>query len=345
MDFRCTVMRIFAVTLLLLLPTSLTCQAQNAAKQLLTATNDLEKQLSAITPNDELNRQCWNDIASARSGLKLGYLYLALYRIRSCEQELSTLSYLTSKSNAAKKSPEAFEEEWRRLGSEFNEKEHETTSANSGQLPAVVVALADAALLQAKLDYRRAHSLAASGNVAAGFYSLGRASANLNFASFCRKLGFPSPKSTVSFGSVATELKKLGTTALRTYKSADFSKQQDQSNRLKDTITLAGELNTASKFEGALFEYLESELSFGLILTTAEREDLQHLKERSKELGKLLTTKKKDHSIGLLFSQMAEMALNPTDSGEPAPAQIKTAVVILNNVVPSYLDYMKGIKE
>jgi len=338
-------MRILAVILLLLLPTSLTCQAQNAAKQLLTATNDLDRQLSAIKPNDELNQQCSNDIASARSGLKLGYLYLALYKIRSCQQELSTLSYVTSKFDAAKKSPEAFEEEWQRLGAEFNEKEHKNTNANSGQLPAVVVALADAAQLQAKLDYQTAHSLAARGNVSGGFYSLGRASANLNFASFCRKLGFPPPKSTVSFRSVATELNKLGTAALRTYKSADFSKQQDQSNRLKDSITLAGELNAASKFEGALFEYLESELYFGLILTTAEREDLQHLQERSRELGKLLTTRKKDHSIGLLFSQMAEMALNSTDSGEPTPTQIKTAVVILNNVVPSYLDYMKGIQQ
>jgi hypothetical protein len=139
-------------------------------------------------------------------------------------------------------------------------------------------------------------------------------------------------------------LTKIETAALRTYKSADVSKQQAQFNRLNSTLKVAGELNKASMFEGALLKYLESELLFGSMTTTAENEDLEHLRRRLEETGKLLMDKKTDHSIGLLFWQMAESSLNPIPKAEPTPAQIKRAVVILNKVIPSYFDYLKEKK-
>jgi hypothetical protein len=132
--------------------------------------------------------------------------------------------------------------------------------------------------------------------------------------------------------------------ALRTYKTADVTTQQAQYNRVNASLKVAGELDRASMFEGALLKYLESKFYFGLIITTAEREDLQHLRERTKELEKQLSSDKVDHSIGLLFWQMADRNLNPDEKAEPGAAQIKRAVVILNQVLPSYFDYLKEQK-
>ena len=95
-------------------------------------------------------------------------------------------------------------------------------------------------------------------------------------------------------------------------------------------------------FEGALLKYLESKLYFGMLITTAEKEDVEHLRERSKEVANLLASEKTDNSIGILFSQMADAALHPTGDGEPSAAQIRRAVVILNIVMPAYSDYVKG---
>jgi len=334
-------MKIFAVTLLLILATSFTCRAQEAAKQLANATNALESQLSTLKASDDLNKQCTNDIAAARKALKLGSPYLSLYTIRTCYIELDSLSYAASKADIATKGADAFEQEWRQLAATLNDKEQKLPRVGLKLLPAVVIALADASQVQVNSYYQSGRLIALKGNIAEGVLQLGRATANLDFALFCRGLRFPAPKSTIEFRSVAPELKKLETAALRTYKSVGDGTQQSEFTGLKTNLEVAEKLNAGSKFEGALFKYLESHFYFGLIITSAEKEDLPHLRERSGELRKLLTAGKNDNSIALLFLQMAEEALDPDTSEQPTQTQIKRVVVILNIVVPDYLDYLK----
>ena len=302
----------------------------------------IEKQLATLKVPDDLNQQCTNEIALARSNLKLGNGYLSLYTIRNCYIELASLAFAASNGDVQKKDAAVFEEEWRQLGLVLSEKEKTVSQRSSKQLPAFIVALADVSKIQVKQYYQSGRLFALNSNMAEGTYYLGRAPANLDFAVFCRGLHFPTPKSTIKLRSLEPELTKLETMVLRTYKSADVSSQQGQYNRVNSNLKIGAELNKASFFEGALLKYLESKLYFGLLITTGEKEDLQHLQSRSKEVGKLLTTGKADHSIAILFWQMAETALNQPGSTQPTPAQIKRAVVILNDVLPSYFDYMKG---
>jgi hypothetical protein len=194
--------------------------------------------------------------------------------------------------------------------------------------------------------YQSGKLFALNSNMAEGIYYLGRAPANLDFAIICRGLNLSRPKKAAEvFRSPQRELTQLETMALRTYKTADVNTQQAQFNRLNANLKIAGELNRASMFEGALLKYLESKLYFGLIITTAEKEDLQHLREKTKELEKQLISDKVDHSIGLLFWQLADRSLNRDDNTEPTAAQVKRAVVILNQVMPAYFDYLKENKQ
>ena len=325
-------MKTCAAILGLVLTISLQCHAQDAARQLTATSTELEKQLSTLKVSDDLNKQCTEDIAAARSALKRGHLFLALYTLQTCKLELTSLAYTAS-------SNETFEDARRRFGLELDQKQKTLAASKHNLLPALVVALADASQAQA-MRPSQSRSRAVGTDTTEGIKQLARVAANLDFAIFCRGLHLSPPKTEVKFRRITTELTKLGTAALQTYKSADFTKQQSQFDRLKSNIELAGELNSASMFEAALFKYLESQLFFGLIITTAENQDLQHLRERSKELGKLLTTGKQDQSIGVLFWQMAEDALTPV---APNNEEIKTAVVVLNRVMPSYFDYMKTL--
>src|SRR6478672_620759 len=186
-------MKIFAVTLLLLLTISLTCRAQEAAKQLANSTNALERQLSTLKVSDDLNKQCTNDIAAARNALKLGNLYSSLYTIRPCYVELESLSYAASKTDIATKGAETFDQEWRQLAATLNDKEQKLPRVGSKELPAVVIALADASQIQVNSHYQSGRLIAFKGNIAEGLLSLGRASANLDLALFCRGLRFPAP--------------------------------------------------------------------------------------------------------------------------------------------------------
>lgn len=331
-------------TFLLLLVASSICYAQDAAKQISTATDEIERQLTTVKVSDDLTKQCTNDVAEARANVKRGNLYLSLYTIKTCRIELQALAYAAAKTSMEKQGVETFEEEWRQLGSVLAEKEKTASELASKRLPAVVVGIADASQIQVRPYYQSGRLFALNSNMSEGIYYLGRAPANLDFAIFSRTLNFPKAKSELNLRSLAPELSKLETAALRTYKSADVSSQQGQYNRLNSNLKVAAELNSASMFEAALLKYLESELYFGLIITAPENEDLLHLRERSKEVGKLLSSKT-DHSIGLLYWQMAETALNPSSPGPPSQAQIKRAVVILNNVLPSYFDYLKGTQK
>lgn len=331
--------------LALIISTSVVCLAQDAAKQISVAAGEIEKQLAALKVSDDLKQQCTKDVADARANLKQGRLYLSLYTLRTCQLELASLAYAESKADLANKGAEAFDAEWRQLGTALTEKENTLAVKPSTPTPAIVTALADISRVQARPYYQSGRLFALNSNMSEGIYYTGRAPANLDFAIFCRTLRFPKPKEALQARSVEPELKKLETTALRTYKSADVSSLQGQYNRLNSNLKVAGELNTASMFEGALLKYLESKLYFGMLITAAEKEDVAHLQLRSKEVSNLLKSDKVDHSIGLLFSEMADAALNPTDSAQLTEAQVKRGVVILNIVLPAYFDYIKETRQ
>jgi hypothetical protein len=332
-------------TLFVILILASACLAQDPVKQLSEITDDVERRLSLLKVPDDLKQQCTNDIAEARANLKLKNFYLSLYTIRTCQLELASLAYAQAKSDLTNKGTEAFETEWRELGSSLTEKE-KILADRTTKLPAVIIALADISQSQARPYYQSGKLFALNSNMAEGIYYLGRAPANLDFAITCRGLNLSRPKkATTVFRSPQPELTQLETMALRTYKNADVSTQQAQYNRLNANLKIAGELNRASMFEGALLKYLESKLYFGLIITTAEKEDLQHLRERTNEAEKLLISDKVDHSVGLLFWQLADRSLNRDDKAEPSAAQIKRAVVILDQVLPSYFDYLKETRQ
>ena len=334
-------MKLF-LALIVVLGTAGSCFAQDPAKQISAATDELEKQLNSGKVPDELKQQCTADIADARANIKRELLFLSLYNLRNCQIELAAQSFAASKADV--ETADAFDQQWQQLSNQVGEKEKLLSQTVLKPSIGLVNALAQSSQIQVKQYLQSGRLFALNSNIAEGLYYLGRAPANLNLAIFARSLSFPTPKTPQTFRSLERELTKLETAALRTYKAADVSKQQAQFNRLNSNLKVAGELNKASMFEGALLKYLESELYFGLITTSADNEDVEHLKGRLEEAGRLLMNKKSDHSVALLFWQMAETSLKPNSGAEPTPAQIKRAVVILNDVIPSYYDYLKEKK-
>jgi hypothetical protein len=332
-------------SLLLILIIATTSLAQDANKQLSEIISGVENQLTSLKVSDDLKQQCSNDIADARANLKLGNSYLTLYTIRTCQLELASLAYAEAKSDLSTKGSEAFAAEWQQLGNTLVEKE-KALSDRTSKVPAVIVALADVSQSQARPYYQSGRLYALNSNMAEGLYYLGLAPANLDFAILCRGLHLSRPKkATTEFRSPQPELIKLETVALRTYKTADVNAQQSQYSRLNSNLKMAAELIKDKMYEGALLKYLELKLYFGLIITTAEKEDLEHLRARTKEADKMLNSERVDHSIGLLFWQMADRSLNPPGKAEPSTAQIKRAVVILDQVLPAYLDYLKESRQ
>jgi hypothetical protein len=318
--------------------------AQDAAKQIDALTSEVEHQLKTLTVSNDVSQMCTREVADTRANLKKGNVYLGLYLIRNCKLELASQAYAASKADIAKKGVDAFEAEWRELGSRLAEKEKLVSASNSKETPALVLALAQVAQVQTKPYYQSGRLYGLNSSLSEGLYYLGRAPANLDFAILARNLKFPDSKSQLSYRSVETELSKLEADTLRAYKTSDISTQQNLFNRLNSNLKVTGELNKASMFQGALLKYLESEMFFGQLVTTSVNEDLNQLRTRTNDVEKHLKSAKSDQSIGLLFCQLAQASLNPVSNEPPTEAQIKRAFVILNRVLPAYSQFVKELK-
>lgn len=332
------------LAILLILITSITVNAQDAAKQIESLASEVEQQLKTVTVSGDLAQQCTREVADTRAYLKKENLYLGLYIIRNCKLELASQAYAASKADIAKKGADAFEAEWRELGLSIAEKEKQLAVANSKDTPAVVLAMAQVSQVQIKPYYQSGRLYGLNSSLSEGLYYLGRAPANLDFAILARNLRFSESKSQLSYRSVETELSKIEDDTLRAYKTSDVSTQQGLFNRLNSNLKVTGELNKASMFQGALMKYLESEMYFGQLVTATVNEDQNQLRTRVDDFEKKLKSEETDQSIGLLFCQLAQASLNPISNEAPTEAQMKRAFVIVNRVLPAYSQYIKERK-
>src|SRR5215204_949731 len=207
---------------LILLLASIT-YSQDAKKQISVITDEVEKQLSTLKVSNDLNQLCTKDIADTRAYLKSENFYLSLYTIRTCKLELDSLSYAASKAEIEKKGMDAFEQEWRQLGSSLSDKENRVAVTIAKRPAAVAIGLAQVSQVQTRPYYQSGRLFAVNSSLSEGLYYLGRAPSNLDFAIFLRRLNFPQSKTPVAFRSSEPELAKLETAILKTYKSADIS--------------------------------------------------------------------------------------------------------------------------
>lgn len=327
------------VLLCLLIFTCGSCYAQDATAQISAAAAGLEKTISSLNLSDEEAGQLMSEIRRARSSLAAGHLYLSLYVLQFSWVELTTRNYMAGKTAIEKGGVTAFEQEWQRLGLELSEKEKLLKLSHSRRLPTVVQALAESSQIQIRPYYQSGRLYGLNTTIPSGLYYLGRARANLDFALFCQRLQFAQLKPSIKLRSLKPELAQIEAETLQSYRSADAS-SQPQYNRLNSNLKVASELNTAAMYEGALHEYLRSSLFLGLINKPAvNAEELSRLKTQSKTFERQLMAGKVDHSIGLLYWQLAERILNPAGAAKPDENELKRAAVIMDKVLPLYFKY------
>ena len=337
--------RIMVVILSLLIFSCGASDVQDAGKQITAATASLEKMLLALNISGDEGAQRATEIREARSNIAAGYLYLSLYILQPCWVELTTRNYVAGKTEIEKKGQAAFEEEWRRLGVELDEKEKSLKQGAQGRRPAALLALAESSQIQVRPYYQSGHLYGLNTTIGNGLYFLGLAPANADFALFCQQLRFAQTKPPLKLRSLEAELAGLEADTLQSYRSPEASSRQPQYNRLNSNLKMAGELNRAAMYAGALHKYLESSLYLALINRLEVRpEELIRLNAQSEAFGRQLKSDNADHSIGLLYWEMAQSALNQAEAGQPDEHALKRAAVIIDRVIPAYLKYAMETK-
>ncbi|MCI0488309.1 MAG: hypothetical protein L0229_17100, partial [Blastocatellia bacterium] len=165
----------------------------------------------------------------------------------------------------------------------------------------------------------------------------------LDFALFCRQLRFPSTGHPPRLRSIEPELNKLEAEVLEAYRQPGAKDQQRLFNVVNSTLKLASELNEAKRFYGALHQYLEAYRNLCLIKAEAPGPDtLTVLKKKGESLRAQLVSGDSDHSIGLMYWEIARSVLDGV--GETDKAEIKESAVILERILPRYFELTEGMK-
>ncbi|HKY04591.1 MAG TPA: hypothetical protein VJQ56_06860 [Blastocatellia bacterium] len=296
------------------------------------AVASLRQVLASTKLGDQEKAAFAGQIKRAEEAVDSGHLYLALHRLQNTWARLGAHAFMESKAEVAKKGNDAFEIEWRRLGTELAASE-KRLAARPPAL-AITKSLVQSSRLQSRPYYQSGRLFGLNTTPDQGFYYVGIARSSLDFALFCNQLSFSKPARGLKLRPITGELGELETETLTAYEKS-VPEDQPRYNNLNSTLKLAGELDRERWAEGALLKYLEARLLLGML--TAKTPDAGRvaaleaaIKTATAQLGD-----GRDHSIALMFLEMARAAILPA-TGEADANGLKQAAVILEQVLPHY---------
>lgn len=272
-----------------------------------------------------------------------GHVFLSLFLLQQPATALPAFEYQKAKAEVEKGGLEALEQEWRRLGGELAEKGRRLTAAPAPQTPLAVKAIIERSLTQVQPNYQSGRLYGQQTKVEYGLFYLGRAKAQLEFALFCRSLDVKATGVAPLLRSLAPELEELEREVLQSYRRLGAADQQNTFIRINSSLKVAQDMEREKRFSGALLQYLEVCRALDAAVSPpAESLSADSLKSQIESFRAQLSGGKADHSIGWLYWQMAQAAMEP---GAGGANDQKQAAVILRQALPRYFKYMARIKK
>jgi hypothetical protein len=334
---------------LFLLPISLVPgAAQTASDQLTGELARLRQEMKKIPDADEEWKSIRPDIegllAAAEGDLKAGRLYTAVESLGLGRHYL--LASLSRQSHAALSNDmDGFLAEWTGGDHELAAGEETYRAGGWGNVPAAVRALAESELGQVRPLYHASRDYAYLTSAGTGFHYLGESRAALDFASFSRTLRFDGPAGTIAPRSVASEIQKLRARIVAAYQPPHSIDDHRDFIRVHATLKLATELDQAALYYGALYSYLRALRVFSVMegqWASAPPPDAAHLRNAAAGAAARLEAAGIDNSIGALFLQQAQRAIEKTQAPEGSAADSRTAAALLDQVLPAYFEAIGG---
>lgn len=272
-------------------------------------------------------------LARARDALHEGRRLLALQRLAGPRTNLSAASYLNNFSPDQRKESAAFETEWARAGAALREG---SSASAAGALrdvrPAAVRALGEAAVPQAHIYYETSLEYGRNTMPQYGFFYLGVAQAQREFAAFCRTLSAPTVGRAPRLRPLRGELDLLESELLAAYRPPASIDKHSEFIAASSTLKEARELDAAGLRFGAMLRYLQAAQRLAPLRPSPPSLDAEALSRHLKEWDARLSSGGVDHSLGRLFLEAAQADV----AGHAADASPTTAAAIAGDVLPRY---------
>lgn len=303
------------------------------------------KTVAASQPKDDAD---WKDtepmvsdrLSRAEEATNSGRLYFALQSLG--EAQVLLQSFQSMHENAAAKTIPEFQAHWSQAKLTLTREDTLAKARPWSGTPAAIRALAEAAQGQTIIVLNASKAYAEVTDPSAGFYYLGEARGDADFATFAHELKTPRVSAPRQLRSIAPELDLLQRQTDQLFQPPRSIEKHKQFIRLNSTIKLAKDLDAANLHFGALYEYLFSVQQLALIDGTqsSSTADLNNAIAKAKTQ---IASSKKDDSIAELFLQKADAFLDPsTHSLGSADQKTQNAAAILDRVLPAYFAFVNG---
>ena len=316
--------------------------AQNPASQIRAEIGRLQRSIQErpLSGPDfpDANSGVQQDLKAAADALNAGRIYLSVESVeRAAEFLFAVRSYVERKAEIAKGGLPAFESLWGKESVDLTALEREYQAANWSGLPAAIQALAEVAETKTGPLLDGSRGFAAANGLEDGLYYLGEAEGEAGFARFCASLAMPRKAAPFPLRSFRAELQRLQTKTNAAFQPPRSIDLHARIIELNATLKLAQESDAAKLYAGALYEYLEATLDYGMLdAAPLDAGEQAALKKDLAAAHKKLRAAKDDHSLAQMFLERADSQTARADGSSPSADDWRSARIIVDQVLPAY---------
>jgi hypothetical protein len=328
-------LRILALSLLIALPVA----GEDAAARIHQEIQRLQQSLkdhpisNPDIPNG--NTVVGDGLKAADDLLKAGSIYLSLDRLVQAEDLLNGARSGTDRAEAVKSGMPAFEAEWAkssRMVAVLNQRKGRWKKS-----PAALRALAETARGRTIPLLDGGRGFATATQPKDGLIYLGEAEGQAEFAKFCSTFAMRRRGDQYPVRSMLPELVALQERTNAAFQPPRSIELHSRFIALNSTLKLARELDSSRSYSGSLYQYLEAVRHYGMLDAPApDSAKLSEVKDGISRMQGRLRSSKRDDSIAELFLERAQ--LTHLDGSVPSADELRSARVILEQVLPAYFD-------
>jgi hypothetical protein len=266
-----------------------------------------------------------------------GRLYLSLEELSRAVDFLHGVRTAVDKAQAVKSRLPAYEAEWDKASAGLTALDRQARERNWNNARVAIQALSETAQGKTIPLLEASRGFAVATQPEDGLFYLGQAQGEAEFAAFCASLHLPRKGTPYPLRSFLPELESLQEKTNAAFQPPRSIELHPRFIALNSTLKLAQELDASKFYAGALYQYLEAALYYGMLdAVSLDASQQSTLKGALAATRQKLDASQRDDSIAQLFLERAESQLAHPDGSAPSSDDWRSAKVILDQVLPAY---------
>jgi hypothetical protein len=305
--------------------------AADVAQQIKTEIQRVRDLASGVTPPQgfkDLKPYIEKTLKAAADDVAAGNVYAGLEKLEQASDMASGIRAAANDAAVVKGGLPAFEVELAKSRQRVSQAGPVAEGA-----PAAIRALAETARVKAAALLDGGRGFATSMQPKDGLFHLGEAEGLANFARFCAGLDQGRATQGIAVRPLTPELIALQDKTNAAFVPPRSIEKHSTFIGLNSAIKLARDLDEAKLYTGALYQYMDAVLQFGMLNASAPDASAQDaLRKSIAAERRKAAASKRDDSIVLAWLGRAESAMGSSPSGDAW----KAATVVMTEVLPAY---------